>query len=91
MLPFIAVKVLTLWTLLSVADITVGLPVRNPWFDISVLLYIFSAITSGMPEPDEHSSLGYIWMFRTFHVLSANGTAYFIHRQQWAKISGSSA
>ena len=73
--------------LFSLANST-GLPVQNPWFDISILLWVFSAVTGGMPEPDIKSSFGYIWMYRTFHLLSATGTAYFIHKNKWIEISG---
>jgi hypothetical protein len=67
-----------------------GLPVSNPWFDISVMLWIFSAVVGGMPEPEEDSSFYYIWLYRSLHLLSATGTAYFIHKKRWADISGES-
>ena len=85
--------------LFSLANST-GLPVNNPWFDISIMLWVFSAITGGMPEPEERklgdpasirNSFGYIWLYRTFHLLSATGTAYFIHPNKWNQISGEPA
>ncbi|SRR6266567_2834243 len=65
-----------------------GLPVSNPWFDISILLWVSSAVIGGMPEPEETSSFYYIWLYRTLHLLSATGTAYFIHKNRWSEISG---
>lgn len=65
-----------------------GLPVNNPWFDISILLWVSSAVVSGMPEPEEDSSFWYIWAYRTMHLLSASGTAYFMHKNRWKEISG---
>lgn len=82
------IKVSAISMLLFSLSGATGLPVSNPWFDISISLWVFSAITGGMPEPDERSSFGYIWLYRTFHLLSATGTAYFIHRNKWTEISG---
>ena len=82
------IKVVPLFAFLAPVAATVGLPVNNVWFDISVFNYVFSAFTSGMPEPSQESSFVYVWMFRSFHLLSANGTAYFIHRKRWADIAG---
>ncbi len=65
-----------------------GIPINDPWFIVFVVWNLFSALTSGMPEPDEESSFGYIWLFRSCHILSAQGTAYFIHKKRWKDISG---
>lgn len=73
--------------LFTLAD-TSGIPVGNPWFDFSVGYFVFSAVAAGMPEPEQTSSFGYIWMYRTFHILSANGTAYFMHKKSWDAITG---
>src|SRR5579862_2288714 len=69
-------------------SITTGIPVDNPWFDIAIFLWVFSAVVGGMPEPEEDSNFWYIWAYRTLHLLSATGTAYFIHRKRWKDISG---
>jgi hypothetical protein len=34
--------------------------------------YVFSAIVSGMPDPDTTSSKGYLWLFKTLHLLAAD-------------------
>jgi hypothetical protein len=64
-----------------------GVPIQDPWFDAFSLYYVFSAFTAGMPEPDAKSSFFYIWMYRSLHILSANGTAYFAHKNMWQGIS----
>lgn len=63
-------------------------PLNDPWFVVFIVWNLFSAVTSGMPEPDEDSSFSYIWLFRSCHILSAQGTAYFIHKKRWKDISG---
>lgn len=63
-------------------------PVRNPWFWVCIGQWLFSGFVSGMPEPEEDSSFFYVWAYRSFHILSASGTAYFTHRAQWPVISG---
>lgn len=68
--------------------ITSGVPVQDPWFDGFAGYYVFSALVAGMPEPDANSSFVYIWMYRSGHILSANGTAYFSHKSMWNEISG---
>lgn len=69
--------------------VMVGVPLQDPWFDAFAGFYVFSAITSGMPEPDpKTSSFGYVWLYRSCHILSANGTAYFIAKNKWEEISG---
>lgn len=35
-------------------------------------LWVFSAIVSGMPAPDQSSGKGYRWLYGTFHALAAN-------------------
>jgi hypothetical protein len=86
-----AVGVMKITALLGTVVTTalmVGVPLQDPWFDAFTAFYIFSAITSGMPDPDKNSSFGYVWLYRSAHILSANGTAYFIHRNKWDEISG---
>lgn len=34
--------------------------------------WLFSAIIGGMPDPTSQSSVGYIWMHRSFHFLAGN-------------------
>jgi hypothetical protein len=58
-----------------------GIPFQDPWFDVAVFMYVFSGITAGMPEPTSKSSFFYVWAYRTFHILSANGTDYFVHKK----------
>lgn len=69
------------------AAISGTIPITDPWFDITLCWWVFSAVTSGMPEPDQDSSFGYIWLYRTSHILSSQGTAYFAHRGQWPSLS----
>jgi hypothetical protein len=69
-----------------------GLPVDNPWFDVLVA-YVFGqwalrSTVNGMPEPEEDSSLWYIWCYRTMHSMAHISTAYFSHRNMWKYISG---
>lgn len=35
-------------------------------------LWVFAAIVGGMPEPDPASGKGYIWAYRSLHLLAAN-------------------
>lgn len=83
-----AMKLTALVGAIVTTAVVEGVPLQNPWFDAFAVFYIFSAITSGMPDPDQNSSFGYIWLYRSAHILSANGTAYFIHRNKWDEISG---
>jgi hypothetical protein len=76
-----------LGSLLTSASVN-GLPLQDPWFDIAIFLWVFSAITGGMPEPEQNSSFWYIWLYRTLHLMSASATAYFIHKNRWSDISG---
>lgn len=57
---------------------------RSVWFFVFIGWYVFSAITSGMPEPTKESSPWYIWAYRSFHILSANGTSFFQNKLYWA-------
>ena len=59
-----ALKMTALLGTIVAAGIVVGVPLQDPWFDAFTAFYIFSAITSGMPDPDEHSSFGYVWLYR---------------------------
>jgi len=34
--------------------------------------YFFSAFVSGMPDPDSTSGKGYMWMFKSLHILSGD-------------------
>jgi hypothetical protein len=56
---------------------------HSVWFFVFVFWYFFSAITSGMPEPTQDSSPWYIWAYRTFHILAANGTSFFENKRYW--------
>lgn len=67
-----------------------SIPYHNPWFWIFVGWKLFSAATAGLVEPDENSSNKYIWLYRTCHILTDNGTAYFSHKGLWGIISGES-
>lgn len=58
---------------------------RSTWFFVFVGWYVFSAITSGMPEPTQESSPGYIWAYRTLHLLAASGTSFFQNKTHWGK------
>jgi hypothetical protein len=82
------IKLVTFTGALVTGVMSMNVPLADPWFDLFLGFYIFSAITSGMPEPTQESSFGYIWMYRSFHILSANGTAYFIARNKWNEITG---
>jgi hypothetical protein len=88
MLRLAIIKLSAVALLITSLATSTGLPFNDPWFDISVALWVFSAITGGMPEPNEKSSFSYIWLYRTLHLLSATGTAYFIHPNKWKDISG---
>lgn len=57
--------------------------VSDPWFVIFILWWLFSAVTTGMPEPEEKSSFFYVWAYRTFHVIAGNGTSYFADKTVW--------
>lgn len=56
---------------------------HTPWFFIFIGWYIFSAMVSGMPEPEQDSSPWYIWAYRSFHILSASGTSFFQNKIYW--------
>ena len=69
-----------------------GLPVSDQWFDVFVL-YVFGrwawlSIVNGMPEPEEDSSLWYIWCYRSMHSMAHIATAYFSHKRMWKYLSG---
>jgi len=34
--------------------------------------FVFSAIVSGMPEPDANSGVGYRWAYHSLHVLAGD-------------------
>lgn len=69
-----------------------GLPVNDPWFDVfAVYLLVkwaIASIVNGMPEPEENSSVWYIWCFRSLHSMAHIATAYFSHKRMWKFISG---
>jgi hypothetical protein len=83
-----ALKVGALVVLIASTAVVAGVPLDNPWFDVFSVYYLFSAVTSGMPEPDEKSSFGYIWMYRSCHILAANGTTYFANKSKWGILNG---
>lgn len=56
---------------------------KDVWFWIFVGWYVFSAMTTGMPEPDRDSSPWYIWAYRSLHILLASGTAFFQNKLYW--------
>ncbi len=60
------------------------IPIHDPWFCVFVGWSLFSAVVSGMPEPERKSAFGYIWLYRSCHILSSQGTAYFAHKDKWA-------
>lgn len=75
--------------IVSTAAVT-GLPVHDIWFDY-VLFIVASAIIGGMPGPDEDLrgwKFWHTWAYRTGHLLVASATAYFLHQNKWAEISG---
>jgi hypothetical protein len=49
---------------------------KNPWFWFGVY-YVFSALVSGMPAPDDKSGKGYKWAYASFHMLAANAKTVF--------------
>ncbi|MGH9535477.1 MAG: hypothetical protein ACRD2E_11535 [Terriglobales bacterium] len=52
-------------------------------YEIALIGYfVFSAIVSGMPEPDEKSGTGYLWAYRTLHVLSGDFSQWIASRNQ---------
>lgn len=55
----------------------------DPWFWAVIAYMIFSAIVSGMPEPEKTDSKGYVWLYRSAHLLAQMGTSYFQHRDLW--------
>lgn len=59
------------------------LPVHDPWFDILMIYLLFKILTGGMPEPTEKSTDGYIWAFRSFHMLALIPTRYFANKSFW--------
>ncbi len=56
---------------------------RDPWFQLLLGYVVFCAIVSGMPEPDEKSGPGYIWAYRSGHLLAMMGTSYFQNKHLW--------
>lgn len=42
------------------------------YVELLAIYYVFNAIVSGMPEPTEKSKWGYVWAYRSLHVLSGN-------------------
>ena len=46
------------------------------WLGVA-LIWIFSAFVSGMPEPHDKSSDGYLWLFRALHSIAGNITTVF--------------
>lgn len=65
----------------SIYDLVPGS--RSPWFFVFIGWYVFSALVSGMPEPERESSPWYIWAYRSFHILSASGTSFFQNKMYW--------
>lgn len=64
--------------------ITSGIDLHDIWFDY-VIFVCFSAIITGMPEPDTELrgwQFFYMWAYRTGHLLVASGTAYFMHNRK---------
>lgn len=77
-------KILIGLGIIMVTSITMGdVPIHDPWFLFFVFGWIVSCITSGMPDPDQNSSMYYIWAYRTMHLIIASGTAYFSHKSAW--------
>ena len=56
---------------------------QDPWFWIMVGAWFLSSLVSGMPEPAKGDSPGYIWMYRSLHIIVASGTSYFQHPSMW--------
>lgn len=40
--------------------------------DAVLLYFVFSAVVSGMPEPDATAGLGYRWAYHSLHVLTGD-------------------
>jgi len=60
-----------------------ALPIHNPWFDILITYVLFKIMVSGMPEPTEKSSDGYVWAYRSMHMLALIPTRYFANKSFW--------
>lgn len=71
---------------LPVDSIMPSVMTRDPWFWVFVGWYGFSAIVTGMPEPNIESSPWYIWAYRSFHILAASGTSFFSAKAHWPKM-----
>ncbi len=81
LLPLVAVSgIITLGTF-------IGLPVKDPWFDVVLLLVFggnwFRSMVNGMPEPTLESSDWYVWAYRSLHQLAGISTVYSAHRLLW--------
>lgn len=66
-----------------------GFPVHDIYFDY-FLFIAFSAVVSGMPEPDTNLTTQrflYTWLYRSGHLMVASATAYFLHQRKWSDIS----
>ena len=88
----LAVKLSMLAVIVLVADFLQDVPIHNPWFVVFVVWWIFSSITTGMPEPENRgvgesrglfSSPFYLWAYRTMHIMTQSGTSYFGSRRIW--------
>jgi hypothetical protein len=45
---------------------------QHPYTAGAVALWIFSAIVSGMPEPEATDGKGYRWLYSTLHSIAGN-------------------
>lgn len=90
-----------IFLLLQITDVATHatgepVPIHDVWFLLLVSWGVFSAITAGMPEPTVPKdgdirppkmtdSDGYLWAYRTMHILSQNGTSYFKNKTEFPK------
>jgi hypothetical protein len=68
---------------LAVIDLFHTLPIQDPWFDLVVFYVFLKILVSGMPEPTIKSSDGYIWMYRSLHMMAMIPSRYFINKSFW--------
>ena len=77
------IKLMVAALAMMVASVFGDLPVHDPWFDMLIFYLIFKIITGGMPEPTDKSSDGYVWAYRSFHMLALIPTRYFANKSFW--------
>lgn len=80
-------KSIVLGAVVFVGSIFGDIPFHDFWFWSTLYLLCYrnfvASIISGMPEPSETSSDGYLWAYRSLHAMDRRISPYRLHKSFW--------